>query len=91
MKNLTARYKAMSTKAKMEIWVAIGTIGVIVSGFEIFGLDERIPWSHTISFYSQAHKWLFVVILVLFLALPVWWIWHILFTHIPKLVRKLRS
>jgi len=81
--------RLMSTKTKMEIWVGIGVFGLLLSGFEIIGLDEKLPWSHTISFISQGHKWLFYVILAVFIALPFWWIWHILFTHIPKLVRRI--
>lgn len=78
----------MKTNVKLRILEGVVIIGLVIAGFEYVGLAT--PWWHSISFYSQHHLWLFLGILAAFIALPAWWIYHIMFHVVPKLIREHR-
>lgn len=70
---------------KVRILEGVIIIGIVVAVFEYIGLAT--PWWHSISFYSQHMLWLALLILGFFVALPIWWIYHIFFHVVPKLIR----
>lgn len=74
--------------SKVRVLEGVVIIGLVIAAFEYVGLAT--PWWHSISWYSQHHHWLWFAIFGLFVALPVWWIYHIWFHIVPKLIRTHR-
>jgi hypothetical protein len=72
----------VKNSTKLKIFFGFVAVGVVVAVFEYIGLAT--PWWHSISYYSQNHLWVFLVILALFAVLPFVWIWHITSHKIPK-------
>lgn len=73
----------MSPKTKIRIFEGVVIIGIVVAIFEYVGLAT--PYWHSISFYAQHNAWIYFGILGFFAALPIWWIYHIMFHVVPKL------